>query len=96
MDTQLVTQIPDTRTRRSARVVAVQALGPITIVGGLVWGVLQPWRLTLLHPRGESFWWLFVQPPVWVVAAGVVFALLVAPGVVADLEEAEADAADGA
>jgi hypothetical protein len=96
LDTQLVTHIPVARIRRSTRALAVRALGPITIVGGLLWAVLHPWRVTLLHPRGEPFWWLFVQPPLWVVAVGIGFALLIAPGVVADLEEAEADAADRA
>jgi hypothetical protein len=32
-----------------------------------VWAVAQPYRVTLLHPHGQGFWWLFVQPPLLVV-----------------------------
>lgn len=65
----------------------VLALGPLTVVGGLAWAVLQPWRLTLLHPSGQGFWWLLSEPPLFVVLVGVLFRLVVAPGLVADLEE---------
>jgi hypothetical protein len=75
--------------RRSARARAVFALGPLTILAGAAWAILQPYRVTLLHPHGNGFWWLAVEPPLLVVAVGLVFALLVAPGVVEDLEEAE-------
>jgi hypothetical protein len=44
--------------------------------------------VTLLHPHGQGFWWLAVEPPILVVLAGLVFHRLVAPGVVEDLEEA--------
>jgi hypothetical protein len=75
------------RTRARARVVL--ALGPATVVAGVGWAAVQPWRLTLLHPHGQGFWWLFAQPPLYVVLVGVLFRLLVAPGLVADLEDAE-------
>jgi hypothetical protein len=58
-------------------------------VGGVVWAFLQPYRLTILHPHGEGVWWLLVQPPLLVVAVGVGFALLIAPGLIEDLEEEE-------
>ena len=64
------------------------ALGPLAMLAGVVWAFVQPWRITLLHPRGEGFWWLVVQPPLLVVAAGLVFALI-AQGIVRDLEEVE-------
>jgi ABC-type polysaccharide/polyol phosphate export permease len=48
---------------------------------------VQPYRITLLHPHGQGFWWLVIEPPLLVIAAGVVFAFLVAPGVIEDLEE---------
>jgi hypothetical protein len=84
--TQYATEL--TRTRlRSARAVTVFALGPLTMLAGVVWAFVQPWRVTLLHPRGQGFWWLVVEPPLLVVAAGLVFALL-APTIVRDLEEA--------
>ena len=88
MNAELVSEleVPRSRTRRAR---AVSVLGPATALAGLVWAVVQPYRLTLLHPHGQGFWWLFVEPPLLVVLAGLVFRLLVAPGVVEDLEEAE-------
>ena len=89
MSTQLVTEHAAVR-RRSARAWLVAALGPATMLAGVVWAFLQPYRVTLLHPHGQGFWWLAIEPPLLVVAAGIVFAFLVAPGVIADLEAAEA------
>jgi hypothetical protein len=66
----------------------VLALGPATAVAGIVWALAQPWRLTVLHPAGQGFWWLVAEPPLYVVLVGVLFRLLLAPGIVADLEEA--------
>ena len=88
MSTQLVSERAAVR-RRSARARAIAGLGPLTMLGGVAWAFLQPYRVTLLHPHGQGFWWLFSEPPLWVVLVGVVFALLVAPGLVADLEDAE-------
>jgi hypothetical protein len=78
--------------RRPLRPLAIQAIGPLTMLAGLVWAVAQPYRITVFHPRGEGFWELAVQPPLLVVLVGVLFAVLVAPGVIADLERAEDDA----
>ena len=64
------------------------SLGPLAMLGGVVWAFLQPWRVTLLHPHGQGFWWLVVEPPLLVVAAGLVFALI-AQGIVRDLEDVE-------
>jgi uncharacterized membrane protein len=64
----------------------VLALGPVTAVGGVVWALVQPWRLTLLHPHGQGFWWLVSQPPLYVVLVGLLFRLLLAPGIVEDIE----------
>jgi hypothetical protein len=75
--------------RRSRRALFVHALGPTCAVVGVVWALLQPWRVTLLHPYGQGFWWLFSEPPIYVVLVGVLFHWLVAPGVVEDLQEAE-------
>ena len=66
----------------------VLALGPATVGGGIAWALLQPWRLTLLHPHGQGFWWLLSEPPLFVVAVGLVFRFVIAPGLVEDLEEA--------
>ena len=72
---------------RTARVRLLLALGPVTAVGGVVWAVLQPWRLTLLHPHAQGFWWLVAEPPLYVVLVGILFRLLIAPGLVEDLEQ---------
>jgi hypothetical protein len=69
---------------------AVSALGPLTVAGGLVWAVLQPYRLTLLHPFHQGFWWLVIEPPLLVAAAGIIFALVVARPLIADLEARDA------
>jgi hypothetical protein len=66
-----------------ARMVLV--LGPATAVGGVVWALMQPWRLTLLHPHGQGVWWLVGQPPLYVVIVGLLFRLVLAPGIVEDL-----------
>jgi cytochrome bd-type quinol oxidase subunit 2 len=92
VDTQLVTPIPAVRERRSARALAVSSLGPLTVLAGVAWAFVQPYRLTLLHPRGESFWWLAIEPPLLVVLAGLAFWLVVARPLVADLEERDAAA----
>jgi hypothetical protein len=70
----------------------VASLGPLTVVAGVVWALLQPYRVTLLHPHGESFWWLAVEPPLLVVAVGLLFHLLVLPGLLQDLAEDDAAA----
>ena len=86
MDTQLASRaIPR---RRSPRAAVIGALGPLTIGAGVVWALLQPYRITLLHPHDQGFWWLFVEPPLLVALAGLLFALVVAPGLIDDLEEA--------
>jgi hypothetical protein len=87
MSTQLVTETA--ALRRSVRTRAIGTLGPLTMVGGVVWAFLQPYRITLLHPHGQGFWWLVIEPPLLVVLVGVVFALFVAPGLIDDLEEVE-------
>ena len=59
------------------------------MLGGVLWAFLQPYRITLLHPSGQGFWWLAIEPPLLVVVAGIVFAFLVAPGVIEDLDAEE-------
>ena len=92
-ETQVVRGLPAESAADSARIGAraraVALLGPLTVVAGVAWAILQPYRIKLLHPRGEGFWYLFVQPPLWVIAAGILFALFVARPLVADLEAAE-------
>jgi hypothetical protein len=74
----------------TARVHAVSLVGPVTAAGGVIWAILQPYRVTLLHPRGQSFWWLVVEPPLLVVLVGAIFAIVVARPLIADLEEQDA------
>ena len=89
------TQIAAARaeTRRTSRSVAINLIGPVTMLAGVAWAFLQPYRLTILHPHGQGFWWLLSEPPLYVILVGLGFALLVAPGLIEDLEEAEDAAA---
>ena len=61
--------------RKTLRVVAVEALGPLTILGGIVWAFAQPYL---------------------VVVVGLLFSLLVAPGLVDDLERSGSERGDAA
>ncbi|HEY2072125.1 MAG TPA: hypothetical protein VGG88_00980 [Gaiellaceae bacterium] len=73
---------------RSLRVRLVLGIGPATALAGVAWALVQPWRLTLLHPGGQGLWWLLAEPPLYVVLVGVLFRFGLAPGVVEDLEDA--------
>lgn len=79
----------DERVARRSRVRVVLSIGPATAIAGIAWALVQPWRLTLLHPHGQGFWWLLTEPPLYVVLVGVLFRWVIAPGLVDDLEEAE-------
>jgi len=70
----------------------VSLLGPLTVAAGVVWAIVQPWRLTVLHPLHQGFWWLVVEPPLLVAGAGVLFTLVVAKPLLADLEAHRATA----
>lgn len=75
------------RVRRLARTWAVAAIGPVTVLAGVAWAIVQPYRLTLLHPEGQGFWWLAVEPPLLIVLVGLLFSAFVAPGLIDDLED---------
>jgi hypothetical protein len=77
-------EVPRHRTWRTR---AVSAIGPVTALAGLLWAILQPYRVTLLHPHGEGFWWLFVEPPLLVLLVGVLFHFAVVPGLLEDIDE---------
>lgn len=81
--------------RKGLRVLAIEALGPLTVLGGIVWAIAQPYRVTFFYPDGKDLWDWAVQPPLLVVLVGLLFSLLVAPGLVEDLEQPSADAASG-
>lgn len=86
METPIVRHIPATAVARSARARTVALIGPTTVASGVIWGILQPWRLTFLHPRGQGFWWLVLEAPLLVAAAGVIFTVVVARPLLSDLE----------
>jgi hypothetical protein len=91
MESHVASHAPEQVARRSWRVRTIGLLGPLTIAAGFAWALLQPYRVTLLHPHGQGFWWLFVEPPLYVIGVGLLFALVVAPGLLDDLEQAEAE-----
>jgi hypothetical protein len=91
VNAELVTELK-ARAHRTARARIVSALGPTTALAGIVWALVQPYRLTLLHPRGETFWFLFVEPPLLVIAVGLFFHFVILPGLLEDLEEEHAAA----
>ena len=87
MNAELVTELEAPLQRATTRARIMSALGPATALAGVVWALVQPYRITLLHPHGQGFWWLFVEPPLLVVAVGLFFHFVVMPGLLEDLEE---------
>jgi hypothetical protein len=87
MNAEFVSELKAPR-HRTLRIRAVATLGPLTILSGIVWALAQPYRVTLLHPHGQGFWWLFVEPPLLVIAVGLFFHLVVLPGLLEDIEDA--------
>jgi len=77
--------------RRPWRTLAVQLLGPLTILGGLVWGVAQPYRIVVLDREGHGLYDYVFQAPLLAVVVGVLFTVAIAPGLVEDLETPERD-----
>lgn len=86
METQLETHIPAGLAYPSRRARAISLLGPLTVVAGLLWAIVQPYRLTLLHPHHQGLWWLLIEPPLLVAAAGLFFARVIARPLIEDLE----------
>ena len=71
---------------RQRRALAIRLIGPLTILAGIVWAVVQPYRIALIHPHGKTFYYFLIEPPLLVVLMGVVFMVCIAPGLLADLE----------
>jgi hypothetical protein len=86
---ELVSEL-DVPVQRTGRARLVIALGPLTALAGVIWALVQPYRLTILHPHGQTFWWLVVEPPLLVIAVGLCFYFFVLPGLLQDLDEARA------
>jgi hypothetical protein len=78
--------------RTQARVIAVEAIGPLTVVAGIVWAIAQPYRIAFLYPEGKGVYDYLAQPPLLVVLVGIAFGVLVAPSLVSDLEDDERSA----
>lgn len=92
MNAELVTELEAPLQRATTRARIMSVLGPATAFAGIVWALVQPYRITLLHPHEQSFWWLVVEPPLLVVAVGLFFHFVVVPGLLEDLEEQRATA----
>ena len=90
MNAELVSELEAPLQRATARTRIVSAVGPVTALGGVIWALVQPYRITLLHPRGQGFWWLVVEAPLLVVAVGLFFHFVVVPGLLEDLQEEHA------
>jgi hypothetical protein len=84
---ELVSELEVPR-RRTLRARLVSTLGPLAALAGLVWAIAQPYRITLLHPHHQSFWWLVVEPPLLVIAVGLLFQVVILPGLLEDLQDA--------
>ena len=72
--------------RRSGRALAIEFLGPLTILGGIVWGILQPYRIVFFDRGADlGFYDYLIQPPLLVIVVGLVFTFAIAPGLLEDL-----------
>ena len=97
MSSEIATTISQEEARQSVerrpwRALAVQLLGPITIIGGLVWAVAQPYRIVFLERGGgQGVYDYLFQAPLLVVLVGLVFTFAIAPGLIEDLEALEPD-----
>jgi hypothetical protein len=87
VNAELVSELGVPR-RRVWRARAVSTLAPATVLAGAVWAMVQPYRITLLHPHDQGFWWLVVEPPLLVILVGLLFQFLIVPGLLRDLDEA--------
>jgi hypothetical protein len=94
VSSEVATHVPEqaeplrTRTlRRPSRALAVQLLGPLTMLGGVVWAVVQPHRIVFLDAEAKGAYDYLIQPPLLVILVGLVYTLLIAPGLVEDLAE---------
>jgi hypothetical protein len=61
------------------------------MLGGVVWAVAQPYRIVLLDRVGQGLYDYLFQPPILVIAVGLLFTVAIAPGLVEDFDAAEAD-----
>jgi hypothetical protein len=92
VNAELVSELKAPLRRAATRARIVSTVGPATVLAGVAWALVQPYRITLLHPRGQGFWWLFVEPPLLVIAVGLFFHFVVVPGLLEDMEGEHATA----
>ncbi len=85
MNSEYVSQLEERVARRTPRMVAIEALGPLTMLGGVMWAIAQPYRVALFHPAGKGLYDWLVEPPLLVVAIGLLFAAVIVPGLIEDL-----------
>ena len=85
MDSEFVGTLEERTARRSLRMLVIDAIGPLTMLAGVIWAIAQPYRLAVLHPHGKGFYDWIAQPPLLVIAVGVFFAAVIAPGIIEDL-----------
>lgn len=100
MSSDIATTIPreeelQAAARRPWRALAIQLLGPVTVLGGVVWAVAQPYRIVLLDRAGQGIYDYLFQPPLLVVLVGLAFTFVIAPGLVEDLEVEEQRGSEG-
>jgi hypothetical protein len=93
---QLVRGASSIRGYSVSRALVISSLGPLTSLGGFVWAIVQPDRITLLHPHHQSFWWLIAEPPLLVMVVGLIFARVIARPLIADLEASRRGGRNGA
>jgi hypothetical protein len=89
VESRIVTYASLARRQLGVRARILALLGPLTVLGGLLWAFAQPYRITLLHPRGQGFWWLLIEPPLLVIGVGLLFSYAIARPLIADIEEAD-------
>jgi hypothetical protein len=75
--------------RRSPRGLAIEAIGPLTMLGGIVWAIAQPYRIVFLRDEEKSLWDYLGQGPLLVLLVGLLFTAFLAPGLIEDLRRAD-------
>ena len=75
--------------RRAGRALAIEAIGPLVVLAGIVWAIFQPYRIVFFDHAGKGVYDYLVQPPLLVAGVGLLFALGIAPGLLEDLRSSD-------
>ncbi len=70
---------------RAGRELAIESLGPLSILGGIVWAILQPYRIVFFSSSDHGVYDYLAQGPLLVIGVGLFFTLVIAPGLIEDL-----------